>query len=818
MGKRIRGIVIAILFWALAVVLGFSLYLWISRESKEYTIDNSYADTGELVYISDNYADNGIIWKTDLKGKLLTMFTSKESKLLAGYNVRKIDIVGDNIYALFSKKVNDGRESTRYCVALMNENLMINFLTPEFALPMELNLSGFNATEDKLYITALSDNGQQAYAFVVAANSMVAITDDLSDSREKWEKSEAKVTSLDDIESVWPRFFTDAEYTDGRFELRYDNSEPGYFAVNDAVAGIYEKLTASPGYFIRQRGVSTSVIVLVFLGGCLIITALSLALADRRRVVYAIASFEIILLVLVCGIVYFLSDFGRKKSEEEFVRFAVADSKSIVDGYALVNMSEATLYNSDVYGVIADRLKRRTQAEETGVNIVDELLVNVLDGEVVISASGHNRETLGDVYGGRVENMLSQLGNGDDYRFLRIGHKGRSMAVLATSLHSAGQEMYAIVTVTDENSLYTGLFSDFAGCLRLIAIIFVIGSLIGLIIMLLQSADLRRFQKALSSLAKGEEEVEKEAVVGRDMNFMWNSLTEIRKNIITTNRIKFLTYEAYFRFAPKSIERILRKQSITEIKSGDMISSNGALALLYAPGRKEGTRMEISAKSDLLGITEECRENYDGILISQDNDIRHLRYLFTDDNKNCISFGTELMLKLKEDRGRGYSNSTMILHYAPYTYGISGDDRQAAVYFASEEAEKLWNLSDWFRQLRLALVVTEELLHREGGNGDYRYIGFVAGGADDPGRKIRLYEALDALPAQIRSRRVRQKPKFAEALELFYQKDYYISRGVFSEILRESPDDELAKWYLFECERYLNDDMSTDFGGELHMD
>ena len=63
-----------------------------------------------------------------------------------------------------------------------------------------------------------------------------------------------------------------------------------------------------------------------------------------------------------------------------------------------------------------------------------------------------------------------------------------------------------------------------------------------------------------------------------------------------------------------------------------------------------------------------------------------------------------------------------------------------------------------------------------------------------------------------------QKPRFEEALRLFYEKDFYFARSRFSEVLRFSPDDELSKWYLFECERYLNDENTANgFIGSLHL-
>ena len=46
--------------------------------------------------------------------------------------------------------------------------------------------------------------------------------------------------------------------------------------------------------------------------------------------------------------------------------------------------------------------------------------------------------------------------------------------------------------------------------------------------------------------------------------------------------------------------------------------------------------------------------------------------------------------------------------------------------------------------------------------------------------------------------------KFQKALQLFYQHDFYLARSTFSDVLKENPEDAMAKWYLFTCERYLN--------------
>ena len=115
--------------------------------------------------------------------------------------------------------------------------------------------------------------------------------------------------------------------------------------------------------------------------------------------------------------------------------------------------------------------------------------------------------------------------------------------------------------------------------------------------------------------------------------------------------------------------------------------------------------------------------------------------------------------------------------------------------------------------MRVPLVVMEEVKDREK-IASTRFIGYVI---PDPetGEKINLYEVLDACPARERQLKLVNKEKFEGTLELFYSRDFYIARNRFSEILKDCPEDEITRWYLFECERYLNEAVDEKHFGEL---
>ena len=99
---------------------------------------------------------------------------------------------------------------------------------------------------------------------------------------------------------------------------------------------------------------------------------------------------------------------------------------------------------------------------------------------------------------------------------------------------------------------------------------------------------------------------------------------------------------------------------------------------------------------------------------------------------------------------------------------------------------------------------------------DTRYIGFVRLGDN---RELKLFEVLDACPKRERQAKMDDRERFSEALALFYQKDYYIARNAFSDILKRNPTDEIARWYLFESERLLDKGAAAgEHAGALYAD
>ncbi|MCR5654475.1 MAG: hypothetical protein K6G07_02405 [Lachnospiraceae bacterium] len=821
MTKRTVRIIFCSVLWVVLVILGANLYLRVDKMNVGFAEANDAVQNEYAVYVTDNTADAGLVYRLTKDGEVTNLFSTKDFEALYGYRAEYVDTVDENPYAVFSKEVDDGREVTYYVVASFNEGMQITYLSPAFRLPLELNLTGFSAYEDKVYLTALSDDGMQVYVYQIATSGMARIdnTKMTAEDLEKWHQAEIEVSEVMMDNSPSLRFYSDAVYRDDELVTQSDNVRTDSLRNDTFLKKLFNNRKESVGIMLKASTLSLPVVLMVAMMGVLVIILLGIVMRDTLRSTYAFLWYEVFLVVVVCFFFAFFTYGNRKSCDESYEAFCASSLKApfytIRSGLSL---DDTGFYDTDEYYTLLDYY-RDLVADSEDLSLSNVVLFNTASGQVILSTSGTNRGQITDMYGSGATELLSGLSSKNLSVMVVKRVNGRRTRLLCTSLEENGYGSYAVIAASKESEIYQGLFLENKSILWFFGMFLMIGTLVGILYFWLEGRDLARLGKALSRLADGEEKIDKPVVSGKDMNHMWNSIYEIQKNFLETNRIKFLTYAAYYRFAPKSVERILKKPSITEVQGGDSISLKGTMAVVSTSHLAMTEEGNIDQMNKLLVVTEECRETYDGIFVSQDSDLSLMKLLFLEKNKDTVSFGTEFLQKLREEKDKIRFDTTLILHYAPYIYGVAGTKEQSSVYLFSKELDILQQYAGWFRNLHLGLVVTKELLDHEKPEADVRYIGFILPDEANPSRRLMLYEVLDAESVRNHQMRKYQAQKFTEALEMFYQQDFYLARNVFTEIVRDSQgEDDLAKWYLFECERYLNEVAPEDFVGALHGD
>jgi hypothetical protein len=270
--------------------------------------------------------------------------------------------------------------------------------------------------------------------------------------------------------------------------------------------------------------------------GAMIMAAVFILLQNRRRAVYLVFGYEILLLLGCTLALFFMITGMRRSTIGYYTEIVSSDAQGIFDGYGLMNLSSEELYDTDEYEIITDRLDRR--ASSSALDVEDILIADTLTGRIVMSISGNNRDSIGNIYGNEVEKMLESISAGNAYTYGNVPIAGSRKLVLATNLSSSGYSGYSAVVIADDRFTFDGLFKRYKELFVVALSVFGVGTIAGLLYILLQSRDLRQFQQALKIVATTGEEIEKPEVIGRDINYMWNSLAEIRKSIVSSNRIK----------------------------------------------------------------------------------------------------------------------------------------------------------------------------------------------------------------------------------------------------------------------------------------
>lgn len=332
--------------------------------------------------------------------------------------------------------------------------------------------------------------------------------------------------------------------------------------------------------------------------------------------------------------------------------------------------------------------------------------------------------------------------------------------------------------------------------------ILLIGTVLLLTISVLQGIELRRMISLIEKVGEGKEDLSQERLTkkqylgsSREMRAMWNSVSQIVASVARINYEKFRMLQAYYRFAPRDVEKILNRRSILEVETKECVHTSGLMGLISFSSGMDVNRLNENY-TELIRIQKE----HGGIMLSGSSDLTALKLLFPGKTAEALSFGIEASAACEQLQTREEEKTFLLLHKTNFVYGVAGDEEQASTFVLSEELKALEKYAVIMREMGMRMVVTDSICELVQQEAACRYIGFI----EENETRFSLYEVLDAYPARERRARLNQDQKFQEGLSLFYRNDFYLARNLFADILKECPSDEAAKWYLFTCERCLH--------------
>lgn len=790
------------LVWLLAATALYGYFVWDDQPDGVYTYDNDGCILDQKVYVADNEKKEGVVYEMDLYGKVTDFFSTKELQQQAA--VRELTTFEDVLYAVMEVPKSSAEDALSAYVVLEFENgLDVVRMTPALSLYETDHLTDFVVDENGLYLVTVSADGKAASVYNV---SLQQLTDPKTAAQSKLE-----VESSLRQEAQLGRRFVDASYEMGAISVRTDaDLVSGPFEIDDSVRYTYSQCHMSFGQLMSLHDDYRIYWVISVVAGWLVILLLYFLLRNHNRVVYTAIVVELMLLVIVLGgtgtLIYKQTQVENNAKTKWLVSMMNDVLNDIGDSVS-ASIEDDDFYNSDAYTQLCNRLEvTYEQTKEDGC--VDLFFADASDLNVRLSTSGHNNETVDERYfkaGSEQTKKMIISGSVASKYFTLNGQDYQILAATAADYTDSGYVLFGVYR--DDSFEFANWQTELVTAL----IIFALASLICILILALQSADLGRLARSMQLVAGGRTDIERPRVHGGDMRAVWSALGEIQKKIRNANYAKFLTFEAYYRFAPKNIERLLNKESITEVTSGNVTKLNGTMAMISTVGPRSGSEEEIGRLNRLIALIGRYQEERDGVFVSNNGSLSMMRFLFMANNADTLNSAVDFLKELEEQeasRARSVPRTSILLHYSSFVYGVAGTTQQSSTFLVSPDTDEIEHFAAWFRERGLRLVISETVKEREHYNGALRCIGYIQMGSN--GRKMNMYEVLDAYDVRERDKKLAVCDRFAQALELFYQHDFYLARSAFSDILKELPTDEIAKWYLFTCETYLNMEHAED--------
>lgn len=786
------------LVWLLAATALYGYAVWNGQPDGVYTYDNDGCTQDQTVYVADNETKEGLIYEMDLYGKVTDFFSTKELQDEAF--IRKVAAYDGALYAVMAIPDAAGQEDTyTYRILKFSDGLQLTAMTAELSI-YETDV-----------LTDLVVDGTGMYLATVARDGSAACVYELSDEQmldpETAAQSAITVESFLRQEAETGRTYVAASYDMGGISVRSDaDLVSGPFAVDDTVRYTYSLCHMNLGQLMSLHGSYRIYWLIGVLAGWLVILLLYALFRNRNRMVYLAFVLELILLVVVMGgsgVFIYKQMQTQQTARTKWIASVLNGVLTDIGNPSELSFTDSDFYTSEQYTQLRDRLQTAyTQTREDGCE--DLFFADTTDLCVYVSVSGHNHETVDTRYFAATSNEAEGL--------------VVSNSITSKNFRMDGQRYQILTATTDGDYALFGVyrndvwdFGDWQSQLVTVLIVFALASLVCILILALQSADLGRLAHSMQQVAGGRTDIERPRVYGGDMRILWNALGEIQNKIRKVNYSKFLAFEAYYRFAPKNIEQLLNKESITEVTSGDVTRLQGTMALISTVGPRSGSEEEIGRLNRLIALIGRYQEEKDGVLVSNDGSLSILRFLFMESNQNTLNSAVDFLRELTEQEAaysRSIPRTTILLHYSSFVYGVAGTSQQSSTFLVSPETDEIEHFAAWFRERGLRLVISETVKEREHYDGLLRCIGYIQMAGS--GKKMKMYEVLDALDVREREKKRAVCERFAQALELFYQHDFYLARSAFSDILKELPTDEIAKWYLFTCETYLNMEHAED--------
>ncbi len=264
--------------------------------------------------------------------------------------------------------------------------------------------------------------------------------------------------------------------------------------------------------------------------------------------------------------------------------------------------------------------------------------------------------------------------------------------------------------------------------------------------------------------------------------------------------------ETYYRFIPQKVFALLGKDSLGEINLGNSKESvYTTLTVSLKIGNSASTNSLQEVTNSCYNIISEACEKHGATLVADSVNLRRLQIVCQGGGNSAIDIALTSLSKIDSVNAKLPMQSTVkalfVVHKAKVYYGIFGDEQRFVPALISKELDYIAESEELFWEFTTRLIVTSAAFDSiEKENYFYRYIGELV---DTQRNDYKLYDFYDASTTGETHLINETKATFDKAMELYTAKRYYEAKNLFAIVLRENQYDNVARHYIFKCERNL---------------
>ncbi len=582
----------------------------------------------------------------------------------------------------------------------------------------------------------------------------------------------------------------------------------GYAVVisEDGIASSVEKITKGIIPFVAGVIINFLIYAVVLIGAVMFVTIIISQVRASRTVLLKLI-FASIPMVVIAFIAFGAFSYNSySNSIEENFNKQVEDEGNLLtalfgaDGFSSIEYPYH--YNSVDYRYIARQLATREVYTRTAYYENNELHIGVdTDNPCFYPLELVGSSDLMKLYSDAVFSGNSQTGVIEDEDGKRItcvtpigGASGSTVYLLETGILSSNMDRY--------NNAFIGQFV-------MIAAVFIVV----ICAMLIYS-----FRRVLTPLAEIKNGLEEFSVGNRKIRLETETedeLSDITKvfNKMATDidtqlySLKSLS-NTYYRFVPQRIFKLLGKERLSDIKLGDY--TQGRYNVLYVRLRLNSDKLspkEDRAISDrYFNIVNQVCNQFDATMLVDRMDMHDLKIICGESGNTGVNIALAALALVDGYNATCLLQNRMevvfVLHHTDLLYSISGDENRFIPTMVSSGLRNLEKEMDNLRMFSARLIVTEDAYKTlESDKYYHRHIGTTEGEGIP---NTPLYDFYDSSSPEVIRLINGTKNTFDKAMELYSQGRYYDSKNLFALVIRENHYDNVARSYIFRCEKKLN--------------